>query len=322
MDNEETASNANKDSGIHAGMRLPHFQRTGHPSPLSITDQNRLVDLANLIPNVTVKRSVGAGTTATARWVVSNTNIVLELIDAATGTGGGSVNVVACRVVSEQSEYVTCQPIQYSSDGVYSDTSDPQILVAKPFSVRGNSGATISPKYIQTPAQILLALQDPTGGTGVYVGGEDVGYQDVNIDNRRLTEVDYFNIHITSGILDMHPDYWVGVSTTTSATVAIAKNQSLRNSITTETIDSVVYAYTYQTTGTFAFVTRRLNFTLNGVAQQEFQVIVPRYLSTSIIKARRMATGINDLSSNPILWQEESGREWAARASQNGFEGT
>lgn len=330
MDNVDTCDSGRNVGNIYSGYRMPPFVATGHPSILSVRDANRLVDLVNLIPNVQVKISQTDTDEPNGEWIVSDTNIILD-IELPQGSGGSAVNVVVCQVISETLEYVTCQPIQYSADGVYAATSDPTIKVAKPLALRAVQTTAIQPQYVQTTPQVIWALQDPTGGTGVYVSGADVGYLDLNVDCRTLTSPRVFTFLKSLG------DYFL-----TGQGIAVAKSPDIRCSIGSKLIYGTVWAYTYPhnpvgggpSTDALAYLYRVAKTGSGSSAITENQGLVPQLSAGNVsipadkIVAEYMpnGTGVNsdplDLVTSvggisvPIKWQMQGPHMWAKFANQ------
>lgn len=243
-----------------------------------------------------------------AQVAISDGKVLISLKDAPPGSGGGgggTANILAGRVTGESTEYVTVQPIQYTSDAVYSDIGSP-IKVAKPFELRTLTGLSIQPVYYNaTVPQIIWISQSPTGGTGVYVSGSDVGYLDLNLAARQWCGMQDFTLVSVQG------DYITATNNITSASTLIAKPFKLRNSITTQTIDGVVYNYSY---------TSSVQRTATTSGYTEYQRVVERYLVGDIIWADRpSSTGVT-VSSTPLAWMDTNrdGREWAARVDQTG----
>lgn len=306
---------------------LPLFKEgAGSPDVFSAADMNRLVRVLRAIRSLKINCQFATESSdgtfnpaAKIKW--GDENCIIDLLFPPGSDGGGSGNAVSLwQVVSYNTgdEFVTCLAAQATAEATYT-TSGSNTKIAVPYLLRTNDNgcASVFPNY--NAGDILIATQ-PTGGTGVFDGADDLGWVDVNYDNRHWLEVDYFKINVVSGALRMFANYWEGKSILSNNVVAIAKNPSLRNSITSETIDGVTYAYTYGASSPYTFVSRKADFTISSTNYTDYQVIVPRYLTSSIIKARVMPTGLLDGSSNPIMWQEESGREWASRASQAGYE--
>lgn len=326
MDNSVSIAHLDKTSGIFSGFRLPHFSRVGHPSQLSVRDMNALVDVANLIPNVQVKITVTDTTEPIATWNVSDTNIVLDIQLPESGTGSGSVNVITAQVISETLEYVTCQPVLYSADGVYAATSDPTIKVAKPLSLRPVQNVSIAPQYVTTPASIIWALQSPTGGTGVYVSGADVGYLDLNIDGRGLTSPRAFTFQKSLG------DYFL-----TNQGIAVAKTPDIRCSITSKSIYGTTWNFTYPhnpggggpSSDYLAYIYRVAKTGSGASAITENQGLVPQLsaglgaIQPDTIIAEYMPNGTGIISdpldlvtsiggiSVPIKWQMQGPHMWS-----------
>lgn len=299
---------------------LPYFKEGEEsPSTFSAEDMNKLVRLLRGVRamkfNCTTVDAQEDGSytpTAGVKWGDENLLIDLGFPPGSSGDGGSSVQLFKVISYSAASDYVVCQLAVATASNAFSNSGS-NINVALPFKLRPYNNTYSSPgldlPYVAN--DIIIATQ-PTGGTGVFVSGSDVGWVDVNYDGRQWQNVDYFNL------VTMFANYFTATSILSGNTVAIAKNPCLRNSIASEPIDSLTWTYTYQTTGTYAYVTRKaVNSTYT-----EYQVISPRYLTSDIIMARRVLTGLVDGSSNPINWQEETPRKWLARASQTGYENT
>lgn len=91
---------------------------------------------------------------------------------------------------------------------------------------------------------------------------------------------------------------WDG-STEGSETFYVAKPHELRGSLSSESIDSNTYSYSY--TGGANYLKRTASVTISGVTTTEKQDIVPRYAVNSIIVAGEVVgTGVDDPDSNDI----------------------
>lgn len=306
--------NGGQKPSISAGRLLPFFKQRGSPSVLEVSAANRLVTLLRSIQNLQVHvvpaiQGVDGVALNEARVDWSETNLAITLMLAnGDGTGGGgsgaASEILAGRVTGESADYVTVQPVQYTGNATYSDTGTP-INVAKPFELRGLTGLSIQPIYYNaTTPQIIWAVKDPTGGSGVYQGGADVGYLDVNSAARQWCAVQGFTIVSIQG------DYITATNNITSASTLIAKPNKLRNSITAQTIDGVAYTYSYTST---------VQRTASTSGYSEYQRVVERYLVGDIIYADRpSSTGVT-VAGVPLVWMDTNrdGREWAARADQS-----
>lgn len=315
---------------LSAGARVPFFNAgTSRPSPLSARDMNQLVKVCNLVLSmrVNVLSNPPAGTPP--RFNISDQNIIFDFPDFSGTGGGGSVNVVACRTITETANYVTCQPITYSATG-FTDASTPQINVAKPTSLRGLTGAQINSPY---SASVIYALQNPTGGTGVFVAGNDVGYLDINIDARIAVALPEFKgiINAVSLNPDIYANYFI-VSTATGL-VRVAKSAKLRNSVLSETIDGNTWSYAYGAPSPYSYVARKATATIVGTGITEFQVIVPRFLPANEIWYVKVANSdignmvsvadtISATPGTPITFKDtnEDGRAWCYAVNQGGYE--
>jgi hypothetical protein len=119
-------------------------------------------------------------------------------------------------------------------------------------------------------------------------------------------------------IVSMHGDYIVGTPLGGGSNVNIARDVKLRNSITSETIDSVTYSYDYSNSGVYVAALGAANAqycnrlaTWNSGANTEHQDITPRYLSGDVIFAAQVPnTGVT-VSGTPVIWQEVTNRAWS-----------
>lgn len=110
----------------------------------------------------------------------------------------------------------------------------------------------------------------------------------------------------------------------------IAKNAKLRNSVSSETIDSVAYSYAYGASSPYTYVSRKATWSGGG---PEFQVIVPRFIGgdevwvieIDVANSLSMVSVADSISSTPgfaipFLDINVDGRAWYSRFSQAGYE--
>lgn len=318
MDNSQS-NQPNVSGGVNlsTGLRLPFF-RPGFESPslTSASDMNLLVAVCNLLLNFQVRmndanQDADGGYTPTAKFTVSNLNAILDLFLAPAGAGGGTANIIPMQVVSYNTanEYLVAKIGTFTAADTFTPTGS-NINVALPWEIRPGSPGAICPPYVVN--DIIFVISTAAGMNGVYVSGSELLYMDLGIG--RNCNQDLFTLGT------MSPNYFAGTSIASGDTINIAKSIETQNNISSETIDGVTWTYTYQTTGTYKYVTRKADATISGTAVTEYQVIVPRYLSGQKIKCKQVNTGLTDGSSNPILWMEDSPRAWAARSDQSGYE--
>lgn len=103
---------------------------------------------------------------------------------------------------------------------------------------------------------------------------------------------------------DIHGDYYDCTPIGGGATVKVAKPFKLRNSITTETIDGVAYAYTYSSPVARTSVG-------NGIS--ESQVIIPRFLNGDFILALNIGSSNAKVTGQPTISLfdiSNDGRAW------------
>jgi hypothetical protein len=100
---------------------------------------------------------------------------------------------------------------------------------------------------------------------------------------------------------------WDGINEG-SMTISIAKLPKLRISLLTETIEGVVYNYTYAAYASGGVTISYTRSTTGGVNQTD--KVTPPYLLDDVLFATGMSTGLVDSSDNPITWQEISERAW------------
>ena len=277
-DSTSTPSAANRNgSGIHKGMKFARFKAGAtSPSVFSSKDMNMFPAVLEALLNfdVVIDQAIADASgnfTPTGSLEVSDQNTKLHLSLSPGQAGGGTVNVVLGRVTAEASEYVTVQPIEATGDGTYSDTAGSTFNVAKPFFLRGLTGPQIQPQYKDTTYFRIFSAQSPTGGTGVYVSGSDVGYQDCNVDARQPAS-------FTAYYLSSYINYWL-CSTNPNGTgthIRVAKPYQVQNQISGETIygQSFLYAYINNIHGNALYGIYRSS-TRASDGQVEYQGVMP-----------------------------------------------
>jgi len=303
---------------------IPLFHEgSAGPQVWSAAVMNRLVRRLNALARgkINIQQAevnADGSFSSSGKWNLSDNNLIIDLLlnNQAGGSGSGSsvqlFQVTTAYTLGDQ--FVTCGTATATGSNTYTNLGD-GIKIALPYKLRTNtySSPALFPTYAVN--DIIIATQ-PTGGTGVYSGGADVGWQDVNFDARRWQDDDYF----TFGT--MFATYFTATSIVSGLTVSIARPKEFLNStpalIGSETIDGNTFTYTYGASSPYTYVARLA--ACSALSIQEYQVIVPRYIATSIIHAKLVNTGMTDGSSDPICWQEVSGREWAMSSVQSGYE--
>ncbi|MDB6022936.1 MAG: hypothetical protein JWQ04_2793 [Pedosphaera sp.] len=118
---------------------------------------------------------------------ISDTNVILSLKlppIGAGGSGGGSGGLMAMQVISYSTanNYLVAQAGSFTADEVFSPAGA-NINVALPWELRPGqnpgTGFSLFPAY--TAGDIIFAVVNPTGGTGVYLGGAFLAYLDLGI---------------------------------------------------------------------------------------------------------------------------------------------
>lgn len=127
--------------------------------------------------------------------------------NAPTAPAASPVTLTAMQVDSESTAYVTCRKVTFNSNGTFTP-SGTAINVAKPWTLRAEpwwSSASVgginypraltNPAYIQNRVpwiipsgsavtQLIYCIENPVGGTGVFVSGIQLTWLDANNDQR------------------------------------------------------------------------------------------------------------------------------------------
>jgi hypothetical protein len=100
---------------------------------------------------------------------------------------------------------------------------------------------------------------------------------------------------------------WDGTTEGTEP-VNIAKRPKLRTSLATETIEGIVYNYTYTPVVSGGITVSYTRNTTGGATQTD--KVTPPYLLNDIVLAMQLNTGLLDASGDSVDWQDMSERAW------------
>lgn len=312
----DESTQATPDSGQqNSGVKpVPFFSKTGHPSPLSISDMNVLVARVNALSNLKVIRipadPLPDGTIENTAYVLlSAENQVITLNDALTSSSGGGGSGTANIVPMQVQSFTIGNDYLSAKFGAFVGTSftatGAAINVALPWELRSAQrpgSAIITPAYAVN--DIIFALSTSGGNNGVVVSSAELLWMDLGLGRAwqaaPLQAQDFTITDVT------HNNVIMATNNLTGATgITIAKPFKLRNNIASATIDGVSWSYSY---------TSSIQRTATSTGYSSYQRVSPRYLVGDIIWADQPVN--TQLSGVTWMDQNRDGRSWADKVDQ------